>query len=162
MVLAFLLSSTLVCFAVKKETVAPPQFGGTWKLDPIHSTVNIKDMQASTVVITPFGDKLEFDFLGGEKLIGRETYTLDGVTHDSYTGRQVNRSFISAWMNKKSELIVRTRNILDLDDTQEYTDTDTWSVSPDGKTLTDRMTDGKLLIYQKQPSQAEAAKPAKP
>jgi len=32
----------------------------------------------------------------------------------------------------------------------DWTETDTWTLSDDGKTLTHRISDGKTLVYEKQ------------
>jgi hypothetical protein len=148
-----LLFCSVFCFAVQKNT-AVPDFSGTWKLDPIRSTAEPQYLQASSIVVTPCDNKLQFEFVGGEKLLFRDVYTLDGRDRPSYSSRTVTKAYVSARMNK-SALIVRTRAVLDQNDTQEYIDTDTWSVSPDGKMLTDKKANGKLVYYTKQPEQPE-------
>jgi hypothetical protein len=154
-----LVLSTVVCFAVQKSA-AVPNFAGTWKLDLIHSTAGPEYLQASSIVVTPYDTgsdrKLQFEFMGGEKLLSRAVYTLDGREYPTYSNRKVAKAYVSARINK-SALVVRTRTVLDLDDTQEYTETSTWSVSSDGKVLTDKTTDGKLVCYVKQadPDQPE-------
>jgi hypothetical protein len=149
-VVLLLICIALPSFAAESSTVAPPSFTGNWKLDPIHSTADRRDLRASNVLITSYGNTLQIDFIAGGDILNRDIFTLDGMYYPSYYTRTISRAFVAAKMENKSELVVQTRALLDVSGTQEYAQTDTWSVSPDGKTLTNRMTDGKLRVYIKQ------------
>jgi hypothetical protein len=148
---AFMLFCMAFCsFAAENSTVAPPGFIGNWKLDLLHSTANRRDLRASNVIITAYGDKLQFDFVAGENVLNRDVFTLDGLYYPAYSTRVISKAFEAAKLETRSELVVRTRAILNVDGTLEYQETNTWSLSPDGKSLINKMTDGKLRVYVKQ------------
>lgn len=146
--LALLLFCSVAATCAQKPAV--PAISGTWNLDLIHSTADPQPSFGTQLVITRYGNnKLQFEFLQEKKPLARNVYTLDGREYPSYYNTN-ERAFVSAKVNNKSELVVRTRSILDIDGTQEFTETDTWSLSRDGKTLVDKTDDGKVRVYVKQ------------
>jgi hypothetical protein len=53
------------------------------------------------------------------------------------------------WQGKN--LIVQTKGILDVEGTQSFTLDDRWTLSNDGKTLTDHTSDGTKVVFTRQP-----------
>jgi hypothetical protein len=155
-ILLLLLSTVFPCLAAEKGTVAS-DFSGNWKLDADQSTANKRDLHASNILITAYGDRLQFDFMKGENVLNRDTFILDGLYYPAYSTRVVSKAFEAAKLETRTELVVRTRAILTVDGTMEYTETSTWSLSSDRKNLINKMTDGKLRVYVKQPPVNEPA-----
>lgn len=157
--LAFVLLCSWVTFAA--EPRPHPDLTGYWKLDVIHSTAAPADMQASQVVISEFGNRLEFEFRAGHKVVSREYFTTDGIERPRYRSRLETASAKAKF--EKDQLVIVTRSALDNEGLQQYTETDRWFLSKDGKVLTNKMTDGKLRIYEKgKPPEPEPQVPGSP
>jgi hypothetical protein len=71
----------------------------------------------------------------------------DGEERPSYSTRLARAYARARW--DKNELVVTTRVFLDVYGYQSYSEADRWDVSDDGKTLTDKSSDGKVMVYYK-------------
>jgi len=154
-VVVVLLLATLSFAGERKKpaAVSIPDLSGNWRLDPVHSTARPVYLQANQIIIKLFGRQYQFEFRGGHKLLARDIYAVDGRERPSYNTR-LAKGFVSAKVEKE-QLLVTTRAALDPEGNQTFIETERWSLSPDKKTLTNKMSDGKLRIYQKQPDEPE-------
>ncbi|MFB3917597.1 MAG: hypothetical protein ACE14M_12760 [Terriglobales bacterium] len=152
-----LVAAVLLCcsIAYAAEPKSYPDLSGNWALDPVNSTADPIYMQASRIVITQSRTYLQFEFRSGQRLVAREYYTADGKERPRYSTRLESASAKAIF--QKGQLVITTRSALDNEGLQQYTETDRWYVSPDGKTLTNKMSDGKLRVYQKKPPEPEPA-----
>jgi hypothetical protein len=147
------LASTVLFLAFLFAQSAP-NLAGTWKFDPLASTGQPAAKGASLLVITQSGDALTFDYYSanrGERgeLIQSSVYTADGRDHP---GNKIRTyvTYVKAYWQGKS-LIAQTRNIMDPEGYQSFTIEDRWTLSNDGKTLTDQTSDGTKVVYTRQP-----------
>jgi hypothetical protein len=148
-------------FAGDKRPSAPlPELNGNWRLDPVHSTAHPRYLVSNQIIIRQFGREYQFEFRAGSKLMSREIYALDGREHPG-ANTKLARAFVLAKL-EKGQLVVITRSVMDPDGLQTFSETDHWFLSPDKKTLTHKMSDGKLCTYQKQPDQVETEETDKP
>ena len=147
-----LLFSAILFLAFFGQTV--PNFGGTWKLDQDASTGPPAAKGASFLIITQSGDDLTFEYHGSSNgkrgdLIQTSSYSTDGRERQGNKLRTYVNYVRSYWHGKT--LLVRTRSVMDLDGFQTFTLEDRWSLSDDGKTLTDQSSDGTKAVYVRQP-----------
>jgi len=148
-------------FAGDKRSSAPlPELNGTWRLDPVHSTAHPRYLLSNQIIIRQFGRQYQFEFRAGHKLLARDVYAVDGKEHPGYSNKLSN-GFVTAKVEKE-QLLVTTRAAMDPDGTQTFSETERWFLSPDKKTLTNKMSDGKLRLYQKQPDEVETEETEKP
>ena len=144
----------LVCAATAAEKPTQndvPNLSGYWKLDPINSTASAADMQASFVNIRQSSDEIDFDYRGGTRSLGEETIYLDGRSHVRYK-THIETAFARAKF-RKGVLVITTEHSLSNYSSQGYTETEEWSLLPDGHTLTHKLTDGKKVVYTKVPEE---------
>jgi hypothetical protein len=131
-----------------------PNLAGTWKFDPNTSSGQPAARGASLLVVTQSGDALTFDYYPvnnrerGE-LIQSSEYTADGRDHP---GNKIRTyvSYVKAYWQGKS-LILQTKSVMDPDGYQSFTLEDRWTLSNDGKTLTNHSSDGTKVVYTRQP-----------
>lgn len=131
-----------------------PNLSGTWKLDGDASTGPPAAKGALILVITQSGDNLTFDYYAannGERgeLIQSSPYTSDGRDHPGNKIRTYVTYVKTYWQGKS--LVVQTKGILDVEGTQTFTLEDRWTLSNDGKTLTDHASDGTKVVFTRQP-----------
>ena len=154
--LAVLLLLLATGFAASKPVQsAPVNLAGSWRLDAVASTLKNIGRAATQIVITQSDDEIQFDYVAGEKSLGSDVFALNGRERQRYSSR-VERAYSRARFNK-NQLTITTRGVLDVTGEQQYTDTETWTLSPDGKTLTNDPKDGNLFIYRKDTSAAAQA-----
>jgi len=147
LLLPFLLFALFAC--------AEPNITGTWKLDRDASTGSPSVQGASLLVITQSGDALTFDYYplkNGQRgdLLQSDGYTTDGLEHPGYKTRTYVTYLQAYW--RKKQLVTRTRAIMDPEGYQTFTNENHWSLSEDGKTLTDKSSDGKKVVYSREPA----------
>jgi hypothetical protein len=155
LIVLWLLASAVAFAASKPAKAAPVDLSGTWKLDALKSTFKTGGRAANKVVITQGDQEIQFDYYAGEKSLGSDVFNLNG-TERSRSATRIERTYsrVSFAKNKK-ELVITTRGVLDIEGTQQYTDTETWTLSPDGKTLTNNTRDGNLFVFLKDTSTAQ-------
>lgn len=148
----------LVTFALplSAQTSAPPDLTGTWALDVSksklakHSTV-----QSETLVITCSGSSIVMrDTTDGK--VETHSYTIDGKERP-YAEVQGGENFTKAYW-KKSTLVIENFARLKMpsapmDGSTLWSIKDRWTLSADGRTLTDESerSDSKTVsVYEKQ------------
>jgi hypothetical protein len=131
----------------------PVNFSGTWKLN-VKKSKGAPDWRPETVLVvlqSPYQVHFAY-FLNAdvEKPFQGYDYVTNGKERQLYaTGNET--AFGSARWTNKNVLQVRTHRVVraEIADT-DWTETDTWVLSDDGKTLTNKSSDGKLVVYDKQ------------
>ncbi len=147
-----LLFSTILFFAFFAQSV--PNLGGTWKLDQDASTGPPAAKGASVLVITQSGDDFTFEYYASRNgkrgdLIQTSYYSTDGRERQGNKIRTYVTYVRSYWHG--NTLVLQTRNILDVDGYQTFKTENRWSLSDDGKTLTDKSSDGTKAVYVRRP-----------
>ncbi len=128
-------------------------FSGTWKLNMTKSK-GAPDWRPDTVLVvlqSPYQIHFIY-FLNADAPSPFEThdYVTNGKETKSYaTGNEI--AYSSARWTSKNVLQVRLHHLVraEIADT-DWTETDTWTLSDDGKTLTQKLSDGKMVVYDKQ------------
>ncbi len=146
--LVALVLAASACVGVVK---LPPDFTGAWKLNVEKSTGPRVRKSATALEITQRGDEVKFTYFFGEKQSGSEAFLVDGVERDRYTTR-IERAYTRARWDSKYELLITTRHMLDQMGYQTYSETDSWLLSEDKNTLTNKLSDGTVLVYEKDTS----------
>lgn len=130
---------------------------GTWKLDRDLTTADMRWDKTDTLALSQSGEELRFEYFDRDgHLFGTDTFTTDDVERPRYKTR-IERAYSKAhW--QRGKLVIVSRVNLDLQGYQSYNGFESWELSPDGKTLINRLSDGKALVYEKQaPSEAPAS-----
>jgi len=143
------------CLAIEKT---PPNFSGTWKIDRGRSTGPSAPKAPSEVVITQSGDAVTFEYFFGESRSGSETFVADGTERNRYSTR-IERAYSRAQWGKDA-LLINTRHFLDALGYQFYAEADGWVVSHDRETLTNRLSDGSVVVYEKRGPARDETTPA--
>ena len=128
-------------------------FSGTYKLN-MQKSKGAPDYRPDTVLVvlqSPYQIHFVY-FLTSAAPTPFEThdYVTNGKESKLYaTGNE--EAYASVRWTSKYVLQVRTHHLVrnEIADT-DWTETDTWTLSDDGKTLTHRISDGKMLVYDKQ------------
>lgn len=150
-VFVFVLAAAGSMLAAAKDK--PIDFSGTWKLNMKQSR-GAPDWRPDTVLVvlqSPYQIHFAF-FLNSDvdQPFQKFDYVTNGKERQLYaTGNEI--AYGSArWSNNKA-LEVRTHHVVraEIADT-EWTETETWVLSPDGKTLTNKSSDKKVIVYDKQ------------
>jgi hypothetical protein len=137
-------------FAVVKNL---PDLSGKWKLDRDRSAGPSLPQAATALDITQRGDEVKFVYYSGTAATGSESFLADDIERDRYSTR-VERAYSRVhW--RKDDLIIITRHVLDAFGYQAYSETDSWLLSEDRQTLTARLSDRTVLVYEKEPSDPE-------
>jgi hypothetical protein len=155
--LAMTLCAASAAFAVVKGI---PDLSGHWKLDRDRSSGQSLRRAATELEITQRGDEVKFLYYEGNKVTGMESFLADGIERDRYTTR-IEKAFLKVYW-QKDDLIMTTRHIMDVFGYQAYSETDSWLLSADRQTLTAKLSDGSLLVYEKEASDPEPAIPPDP
>jgi hypothetical protein len=134
-------------FAVVKNI---PDLSGKWRLDRDRSAGPSLPRAATALDITQRGDDVKFTYYSGGAATGSESFLADGVERDRYSTR-IERAFAKVRWHK-DDLIITTRHVLDALGYQAYSETDSWLLSPDRQTLTAKLSDGSLLVYERESS----------
>jgi hypothetical protein len=126
-----------------------PDLCGSWKLDRDLTTADLRWNKISSLVIEQSQGEIRFDYFDRDKRhVGWETFLIDGKERHRYTTRMLRAYARARW--SKNELEVITRVFLDVLGYQSYSETDWWRLSEDGRTLTNRSSDGKAMVYQRE------------
>lgn len=132
-----------------------PDLSGRWKLDRDRSSGPYLRHAASEMEVTQHGDEVKFVYYSGGAISGSDLFLADGIERDRYTTR-IERAYAKVhW--RKDELIIITRHVLDAVGYQAYSETDSWLLSEDHQTLTAKLSDGTVLVYEKKSSDSDPA-----
>lgn len=137
----FLLS---VALAVER---APADLSGTWKLVREKSKGAALAKAATELDITQRGDEVKFDFFHDGEPSGSESFLADNIERSRYTTR-VDRAYARVHWDKDT-LIVITRHFLDALGYQTFSETDSWALSRDRNTIVNNVSDGSVLVYER-------------
>ena len=138
-----------------------PDFSGHWKLNHARSSGPSLRMAATELEITQRGDEVKFTYYSGGAITGSDSFLADGVERDRYTTRIERAYYKVQW--QKDNLVIVTRHIMDVFGYQTYSETDSWIPSGDHQTLTAKLSDNSLLVYEREAgSDSEPVIPADP
>jgi len=128
-------------------------FSGTYKLN-MQKSKGAPDWRPDTVLVvlqSPYQIHFVY-FLNGDAVSPFEShdYVTNGKESKLYVAATEEVYASSKWTSKYV-LLVRTHHLVrnEIADT-DWTETETWTLSEDGKTLVNRGADGKVLVYDKQ------------
>jgi hypothetical protein len=142
------LLATFVLFAAMAAAQAP-NFSGTWKLDRDLTTADMRWDKTDTLMVSQSDDDVRFEYWDRDgRPLGTNRFTSDNVERFWYKTRMELAWARAHW--DQGKLVVESHVNLDFQGYQYYLGTDTWELSPDGKTLIDRLRDGKSLVFQRQ------------
>ena len=155
----FVLALFAACasFAVIKNL---PDLSGHWKLNQERSSGPSLRMAATELDISQRGDEVKFTYYSGGAETGTESFLADGVERDRYTTRIERAYYKVQW--QKDTLSIVTRHLMDIFGYQTYSETDTWKLSEDRRTLTAKLSDGSLLVYEKEGGDSDPVFPPDP
>jgi hypothetical protein len=157
MLLLGLLLAVCTARAVVKSI---PDLSGRWKLNSERSSGRSLRQAATSLEIIQRGDEVKFIYYTAGARTGSESFLADDIERDRYTTR-IERAYAKVhW--QKDDLIIVTRHVLDSFGYQAYSETDSWLLSEDRQTLTAKLSDGSLLVYEKQAADADEALPLDP
>ncbi|MFZ3212599.1 MAG: hypothetical protein WA188_13905 [Terriglobales bacterium] len=136
--------------AAKNQQV---DFSGTWKLN-MQKSKGAPDWRPDTVMVvlqSPY--QVHFvSFLNADAVSPFESrdYVTNAKESKLYSAAN-EEAYASARWTSKYVLQIRMHHLVraEIADT-DWTETDTWTLSDDGKTLTNRTSDGKIIVYDKQ------------
>lgn len=118
---------------------------GTWRLDRDLTSADMRWNKTNRIVVAQSADNIRIQYFHDDQLIGTETFVPDWVERPRYKTR-IERAYARVrWEN--GGLLIRTRSFLDVLGDQSYTMEDHWELSGHGDTLTDRGSDGKLMVF---------------
>ncbi len=145
----------LACASVaaeKKATDAIPDLAGVWLLDPLASHGGSLPHDTTVLLIRQSGNEITFEHYATRELEREPKVVEQFVANGRSSRRYATRTQVAYATAKfaKGVLVIDTTTSLDAQGTQTFSDTERWAVSPDGKTLTERMSDGTVVVYQKQ------------
>ncbi len=127
-------------------------FSGTWKLD-MQKSRGAPDWRPDTVLVvlqSPY--QIHFTYFlnqDAKQAFENHDYVTNGKETKLYaTGPE--EAYASVRWTSKNVLQVRTHHLVraEIADT-DWTETDIWTLSDDGKTLTNKLSDGKTIVYDR-------------
>ena len=147
-----LLALTAVnAMAASKDRVI--DFSGTYKIN-MQKSKGAPDWRPDTVLVvlqSPYQVHFVY-FVNSDAVSPFEShdYVTNGKESKLYAAA-TEEVYASTKWTSKYVLLVRTRHLVrnEIADT-DWTEVDTWTLSDDGKTLTNKGADGKILVYDKQ------------
>jgi len=137
-----------------------PDLSGKWKLNHDRSSGPSLRKAATALDITQRGDEVKFTYYSGGVVTGTESFLADGVERDRYTTRIERAYYKVQW--QKDDLVIVTRHLMDVFGYQTYSETDSWLLSENRQTLTAKLSDGSVLVYEKEASDPEPVIPPDP
>jgi hypothetical protein len=141
-VLLWLLFATVVAGAQ-----SAPYLGGRWILDRDLTTADLRWNKTTAVEVSQSDEDIRFDYFDHNRHFASDTFTTDWQERPRYVTR-IERAYARArW--QKDGLVIHTRSFLDLEGYRSYSMDDRWELSPDGKTLIERSSDGKVMVFYK-------------
>jgi len=152
-VVAALLLALIALGAMAASKDRQVDFSGTWKLN-MQKSKGAPDWRPDTVLVvlqSPYQVHFVY-FLNADAVSPFEThdYVTNGKESKLYsTGAET--AYASVKWTSKYVLQVRMHRQVrsEIADT-DWTETDLWMLSDDGKTLTNKLSDGKIIVYEKQ------------
>jgi hypothetical protein len=152
-VMAVLLLSLAAAGAMAAAKDRMVNFSGTWKLN-MKKSKGAPDWRPDTVLVvlqSPYQIHFAY-FLNDDATQPFENhdYVTNGKESQLYaTGNET--AYAGVRWTSKNVLQVRMHHVVrsEIGDT-DWSETDTWTLSDDGKTLTNRVSDGKMIVYDKQ------------
>jgi hypothetical protein len=152
-----LLLTVCAAWAVVKSI---PDLSGKWKLNSERSSGRSLRQAATSLEIIQRGDEVKFVYYTAGARTGWEAFLADDIERARYETR-IERAYAKVhW--RKDDLIIVTRHVMDLLGYQAYTETDSWLLSEDRQTLTAKLSDGSLLVYEKEAADSEPLVPVDP
>lgn len=137
-----------VLFAAAAVAQAP-DFSGTWKLDRDLTTADMRWDKTDSIIVGQSQDDVRFEYFDRDRRpIGTNVFTADNIERPWYKTRMERAWARAHW--QQARLVVESRVNLDFQGYQYYNGLETWELSPDGKTLINRLRDGKAEVFQKQ------------
>lgn len=131
-------------FAVER---APADLSGNWKLVREKSKGASLAKAATELEITQRGDEVKFDFFDNGEPSESESFLADNIERSRYTTR-VDRAYARVRWDKDT-LVITTRHFLDALGYQSFSETDSWVLARDRNTITTNVSDGSVLVYQR-------------
>jgi hypothetical protein len=148
-----LLAFVLAAVALFAANPAPPNLSGQWRLDLDASTAMAPIPGAQMLVISQSPDDVQFQYERTDgSVLGDEGFETNWIRRQRFKTRTQLGYARARW--EHDALVVETTVVLDAVGEQSYSYTERWSVSPDGKTLTQASSDGKKLVFERMPDKA--------
>lgn len=149
LLLIVLVAAVLLNLAAKGN---PVDFTGTWRLNPAKSKGFPDWRPETTIVIIQGPTQIQFSyFLTPEAAQPFEThnYVTNGREQKLYVAATED-TYVSARWRSNTELDIRVHHVVrgEIADS-DWNETDTWTISQDGKTLVNKQSDRKVLIFDK-------------
>lgn len=138
-----LLTVLLLVTTAQAVSKSPPNLSGIWKLDRDLTTARY--VTDDTLVVRQTKTRVKFIYRTGNKVTGTDVFVTDGVEQNRYTTRIERAYYRARW--KADELVVVTLHVLDVFGYQSYRETDSWVLDKEGRTLTEKLSDGKVAVY---------------
>ncbi len=139
-----------VVFFAAVAVAQVPNLSGTWKLDRDLTTADMRWDKTDTLIISQSGDEIRFEYFDRDaRPLGTNSFTTDNVERRWYKTRMERAWARAHWQDSK--LVITSHVNLDLQGYQYYLGYESWELSPDGKTLINRLRDGKVIVYEKVP-----------
>lgn len=137
----------VVLFAALAQAQAP-DLSGAWKMDRDLTTADMRWDKTDTLVISRSGEELRFEYSDRDgRPLGTNAFSADNLEHPWYKTRMERAWARTHWQQGK--LVIESHVNLDLQGYQYYNGYETWELSPDGKTLINRLRDGKAVVYER-------------
>ena len=137
-----------------------PDLSGKWKLNRERSSGRSLRNAATSMEIVQRGDEVRFVYYSDGARTGSEAFLADNIERNRYETR-IERAYAKVhW--RKDDLIIETRHVLDPLGYQAYSEIDSWLLSEDRQTLTAKLSDGSVLVYENSGAGPEPAAPADP
>jgi hypothetical protein len=151
-VMVMLLVAAAACTALAASKDRAVDFSGTWKLN-VKKSKGFPDWRPDTVLVvlqSPYQVHFTY-FLNADAVSPFQNvdYVTNGLESKLYaTGPE--EAYASAKWSARNVLLIRTHHVVrsEIADT-DWTEIDTWTISDDGKTLTNKQSDGRVLVYEK-------------
>ncbi|MBV9087524.1 MAG: hypothetical protein JOY79_08575, partial [Acidobacteriaceae bacterium] len=138
-----------VALAVERT---PTDLSGVWKLVSEKSRGASLAKAANELELTQRGDEVKFDFFHDGEPSGSESFLADNIERSRYMTR-VDRAFARVRWDKDT-LVVTTRHFIDALGYQTFSETDSWALSRDRNTIINTVSDGSVLVYEREGSTA--------
>ncbi len=139
-----LIAIVLLVWSAAAATKGAPDLSGVWRLDRDLTTAHyVKD---DILVVRQSRQKVKFVYrTRDDQVTGTDVFVTDGKESSRYTTRIERAYYRARWSG--STLLIVTRHVLDPLGYQTYNETDSWALDDDGKTLVERLSDGKVAVY---------------
>ncbi len=144
--------TTLILFVLFAAQTAVPNLSGRWKLDLDASSAATPVPGATQLVVYQGEDDVQFQYEKADgSLLAEDRFSTDWRSERRFATRIQIGYARARWEGK--QLLIETKVVMNVEGTQSYSYDERWSLSPDGKTLTQKSSDGKKLVYDRMPEQ---------